>query len=157
MSTSLSHQVVEFACDSIMRFTHTLLGITQHSSHSHETTVNRLLHDLAELVQSGKLDNASYHTVLGKGADVADFFNYDIELLRHENNSWYRASVIHQMGQGMLQALEHIRPDLTSLPFFAEAIAGLSMARQTKIDRHTRVPVTCRHWSQSAEQEEQPL
>lgn len=141
--TLVSHNTDMEECG-ISRFVGSILRITNTSSHTHEYTVNRLLTDLGELYRNGRLNTGEYHTIIGKGADVADFFHYDVDALPCENNSWYRASLIHQIGQGMLQALERIRPDITTLTFFAEAMSGLGMGRAGNSRTN---PLTCRQWA----------
>lgn len=148
MSTATIIEPREFAGFGIIRFTKLLISITCNSSHGHEQAVSRLLSDLADLNHTQQLDTGSYHAILGKSADVADFFNYDIDLLTTESNSWYRASIIHQMGLGMLQALERLRPDLTHLPFFAEATFGLNLSKKNNAKTHKHSgPLSYRSWA----------
>ncbi len=116
--------------------------ITADSTHSYELAVGRLLEDVAELLARGQLDIASYHGIVGMAVDVLFFFNYDLESLCHEENAWYRASLIHQMGHGMLQAIGLFRPDLTQKSFYGEAAASLSLP-------HAHLganPVRCHQW-----------
>lgn len=121
---------VEFAAFGIINFAKSLSGMIKNSTHSHEQAVYRLLSDLELLSEEQTLDTGSYHAILGKSADVAEFFNIDVMHMADDTNHWYRASIIHQMGLGMLQAIERIRPDLTTLPFFSDAIACLSQRKQ---------------------------
>jgi len=85
--------------------------LTQHSSHSHEQTAYSLICDLEELTDNKVISRSEFATIIGKAADVLAYFRYDFDEMIHEN-TWYRASIIHQMGCGMLQVLRMMRPDL---------------------------------------------
>lgn len=113
--------------------------VTAVSNHSYEMAVNQLLEDLETLDERGQIDTASYNAVLATAVDVLFFFNYDLNALAREENVWYRASLIHQMGHGMLQALEKYRPDLTQKPFFQEAMEALAIGQSTPA-------MHCRQW-----------
>ncbi|MBY0406699.1 MAG: hypothetical protein K2Q01_03335, partial [Rickettsiales bacterium] len=100
MPLSLVSDNMNVQDSSIGAFVRSIVHITETSSHTHEHTVHRLLCDLNELHHTRRLSTGEYYTIVGKGADVADFFHYDVEHLSTEANSWYRASLIHQIGQG---------------------------------------------------------
>ena len=116
--------------------------VTSVSDHSYEMAVHRLLEDLEGLDETGQIDTASYNMVLATAVDVLFFFNYELSALVQEKNIWYRASLIHQMGHGMLQALEKCRPDLAQKPFFKEAVEALAPGEQPT----AAAPLTCRQW-----------
>ena len=122
----------------------TLLGVTASSQHSYEIAVHRLLLDLQEALAENGLSEGEYALIIGAGIDVLFFFNYGQEQLLREPNIWYRASVIHQIGWGMLQTLEKIRPDLAARPFFHEAMDVLAINRLRT--RTTPSPLHCRDW-----------
>ena len=121
--------------------------VTRFSDHSYEIAVHRLLEDMEELDASGQIDTATYNIVLATAADVLFFFNYDLAALSSETDIWYRAALIHQMGHGMLQALEKCRPDLTQKPFFKEALEALALGKQPT----SQAPLTCRQWPATLE------
>lgn len=116
--------------------------VTADSTHSYELAVHRLLGDMRELLGNGQLDVMSYNAALATAVDVLHFFNYEPEMLLNEEHVWYRASLIHQIGHGMLQALEKFRPDLASKQFFAEAVAALAIGALLTLP----TPLGCRRW-----------
>lgn len=126
--------------NSLLRFARALLDTTAGSGHSHEKAVHQLLMDIAHYHRHGLLSDSEYYITLGKAIDVVCFFNYDPYLLRNEPNTWYRASIIHQIGQGMLQAIERLRPDLTSHTLFGDAMHGLGMGK-------SRIAMSCKQWA----------
>ena len=144
MSLTLVSNNKDISNNIISLFANNMLHITLFSSHTYEFTVHRLITELIGFHHHGQLTSGEYTTIIGTGADVADFFHYDIELLKNEENSWYRASLIHQIGQGMLQAIARIRPDFTRHPFFTEAISGLSIGKALS---GNAAPITCRQWT----------
>ena len=122
--------------------------VTAVSDHSYEMAVHRLLEDLEQLDERGQIDTASYNAVLATAVDVLFFFNYDLDALAREENVWYRASLIHQMGHGMLQALEKYRPDLAQKPFFQEALEALAIGVHANTNS---APLTCPQWQATLE------
>lgn len=121
--------------------------VTAISDHSYEIAVHQLLEDLEALDERGQIDTATYNAVLATAVDVLFFFNYDLDALMLEENVWYRASLIHQMGHGMLQTLEKYRPDLAQKPFFQEAIEALAIGAQSTTAAH----VGCHSWNKTLE------
>lgn len=148
MSLALLHPALQAVTPSLslhQQLEQAIRHVTAVSDHTYEIGVRRLLEDMAELHATGQIDTGSYHAVLGMSVDVLFFFNYDLAALLDEPNQWYRASLIHQMGHGMLQALEKFRPDLTQKPFFQEAVCALAIGTQ----KTSAAPVTCRQWKSS--------
>ncbi len=123
-----------------------LYDVTADSTHTYEVAVHRLLDDMRELLASGRLDVMSYNAALATAVDVLFFFNYDPTMLALEEHVWYRASLIHQIGHGMLQALEKFRPDLSSKQFFCEAVDALSIGALLTVP----TPLGCRRWTADA-------
>lgn len=120
-----------------------ILRVTQTSEHSYERAVARFLSDLSAMHASGGLDTASMNAVLGTAVDVLFYFNYNLDALTQETNIWYRASLIHQMGHGMLQALAKFRPEMTQRAFFCDAVESLRISPA----RTSLSPVTCHQWA----------
>lgn len=120
-----------------------LRTVTEHSDQPYERAVHRLLDDMVELVARAQLDTMTYQTALMTAVDVLFFFNFEPQGFAMEAPSWYRASLVHQMGHGMLQALERFRPELTGTPFFQEALAALSIDAMLAAP-----PLRCRNWAQ---------
>lgn len=146
------HENADMPENSLYRFVSTLLDITRHSSHSYERTVHRLLLDIADSHRDGTLDEQEYCAILGSAMDVAYYFNYEPSLLLHEQNSWYRASIVHQMGQGMLGAISQMRPDLLHNGAFGEALSELSITRpKTAWSARAAMPITCRQYGKQAD------
>lgn len=128
----------------------TLLDVTRSSTHSYEQAVHRLLLDVIDQYARGALNDSSYYAIIGTGVDVLFFFNYDPELLAGEANSWYRASIIHQIGQGMLQAIERVRPDMTAKNFFREAMQSLALGIPVTHPAKTSGALHCKQWGTKA-------
>ena len=147
------HPLTQHSQPSPMPLLETLLAITGDSDHSYERAVHQLLHDLIDQRARGQLREGEYAMMLGTGMDVLFFFNYDLELLSAEQNRWYRASVIHQIGHAMLQAIDKIRPDLTGKPFFTEAAHALAPCRSETVGAAPRQasPIHARRWGKSAQ------
>jgi|GEM_PF-3162675 len=143
-----NHMVSEH--NSLDRLAHGLGDLLAGSDHSYEHTVNRLLEALLEYSAEGVIEPCEYHAILGMAADVLHYFNYDLEMLTAESNHWYRASVVHQIGCGMLQVLERLRPDLTDDAIFSDAVQGLRIGRSaiapSQLTR-AMVPLSCKQWA----------
>lgn len=123
-----------------------LYSVTTGARDPFELAMHRLLEDVREQLAQGQLDMMSYNAVMGTAVDVLFFFNYDPITLAYEEPGWYRASLIHQIGHGMLQALERFRPDLVSKPFFQEAVIGFAIGAPSP----SMGALTCRPWVEAA-------
>lgn len=121
-----------------------LKEVIRHSSHGHEQAAYALIVDLEELVSKGKISEGEFALVAGKAADVLAYFRYDFAALAREE-SWYRASVIHQMSCGMLQLLRFLRPDLNDHDMLSDTAYHLYRAPSSARHPHA-APITCKNW-----------
>jgi hypothetical protein len=111
-SPRMSEEKLNSQRHNMEHFADTLLSITRDAVHACERDVHGLLTSLEDFYRQGQLKEGEYGVILRKAMGVGEFFNYDIELLGQERNDWYRASIVRQMGQQMLSALDDLRPDL---------------------------------------------
>lgn len=120
--------------------------VTKSSSHSQEQAAYDLICDLETMLGEGLLTHEEFTFIIGKATDVLMYFRYDMDGLSHED-SWYRASVIHQMGCGMLEALRIIRPGLTQYQAIGDIAHQLYFAEPLhENSRSTPGPIGCKRW-----------
>jgi len=138
-------------CDqhAIALFARRFAAMTEHSSHTYERSVHKLLGDLAEYRRQDVLSGSEYEAIVGTAVDVMQYFNLDVRSLA-VSDDWYRASVIHQMGQGMLQAMRTLHEELTLDVVYQDALSGLGIGRRAA-HLHTETaasaPITCHKWA----------
>lgn len=112
MSMSQSAEIISFSSAFLHgSFLYKIKKAIQHSTHGYEQMAYSLICDLEEMVDNHTIERSEFALVIGKAAEILSYFRYEVEGLAQES-TWYRASVIHQISCGMLQALRMLRPDL---------------------------------------------
>lgn len=137
-STAFSHDALLYRIKKIIR----------HSPHPHEQTAYSFICDLEELADNRIISLTELTLIIGKAEDILAYFRYDAEKLAHEATS-YRASVIHQMSCGMLQALRLLRPDLHDNCMLGETAYNLyryHWPMEAHEESSNAGPVTCKRW-----------
>lgn len=84
------------------------------SDHSYEMATHDLIVDIEALALRGVLRYGELSLLAGKAMDVIAYFRLDVSSLAGED-PWYRASVVHQIGCGLLQVLRLLRPEMADM------------------------------------------
>ncbi len=129
-------------------FLYRLKNFIKNSTHSHEQIACQLITELEELVSEGALSLEELRTLSSKAMDILAYFHFDLESLQKED-PWYRASIIHQISCGMLQALRMMRPDLQDnclLNETAYCLYRYYFPLEDNADVKRPRPVHCQSW-----------
>jgi hypothetical protein len=130
-------------------FINKIKGVIRYSTNGHEHIAYELICDLEDLVRCHVISRFEFAMIVGKAVDVLAYFRCDYKALEQEDE-WYRAALIHQMGCGMLQALYMMRPELQGNPSTRETAYYLYMEPRylnvsAEVVEHSR-PVKGKYW-----------